>query len=236
MSPRSARTAHAAASIAYTLQAAALWGVLAVTGALSPLAVVATFGGEALNETVTISTVDLGWALVTVLLGGAATHALAAAWSGRRPGQMPDGVSGLTLTAGWSQGSAIVVFLVAQLNGIAELTSLVPLYAITAAAVVLVGIDRGAETTWRRPGAWAAAVGIVPWGVIAFAQIGATLTTDGPTLGVRIVTLVALAAATVGWVIGWRRHPSPRTADLVTMTVAVSLVVWSSVVLVTFGA
>ena len=128
-----------------------------------------------------------------------------------------------------------MVFLVAQLNGIVELTSLVPLYAITATAVILVGNDRGGEATWRRPGAWAAAVGIVPWGVIAFAQIGATLTTGGPSPGVRIVTLAALAVATVGWAIGWRRHPAPRTADLVAMTVAVALVVWSIVVLVILG-
>ena len=232
MSPSPLRAANGAASIAYALQAVALWGVLVVTGAVSPLPVATTFRADALSETVTISTVDLGWALVTVLLGGAVTHAVAAVRSGKRPQKSPDATSGPALVAGWSQGSAIVVFLIAQLNGIVELTSLVPLYAITATAVVLVGIDRGGESTWRRPGAWAAAVGIVPWGVIAFAQIGATLTTAGPPLGVRVVTLLALAAATVGWVIAWRRHPAPRTAELVTMTVGVSIVVWSIVVLV----
>jgi hypothetical protein len=236
MSSLSMRTANAAASIAYALQALALWGILVVTGAQSPLPVVAGFRAADLSDAVTISTVDLGWALVTVLLGGAVTHAVVAARSAGRLARDPDAGHPLTLVAGWSQGSAIVVFLVAQLNGIVELTSLVPLYAITATAVVLVGIDRGGQATWRRPGAWAAAVGIVPWGVIAFAQIGATLTLGGPSLGVRVVTLIALATATAGWVIGWRRHPAPRVADLVAMTVAVALTVWSIVVLVVLGA
>ena len=140
------------------------------------------------------------------------------------------------LAAGWSQGSAILVFLVAQLNGIVELSSLVPLFAITAAAVALVAIDSGRETLWRRPGAWAAAVGIVPWGVIAFAQIGAGIAVGAPSAGVRIVTLVALAVAVIGWVIGWRGSRSPRVADVVAMTVAVSVLIWLAVALVVLGS
>lgn len=139
---------------------------------------------------------------------------------------MPGAATPVALIAGWSQGAAILVFLIAQLNGIAELTSLVPLYAISATAVVLVGIDRGEDSTWRRSGAWAAVFGIVPWGVIAFAQIGATLTTGAPALGVRVVTLLGLAVAICGWVLAWR-HRSPLPADVALMTAGVSVLVWA---------
>lgn len=233
------RTVSIAAAGVYALQAAALSIVLAVTGATTPLPVLAAFRGKADTASLAIASVDLGWALVTLAIGGAVTHALVAQRStstsqSRAEGPHRDAESNATrgrvlLVAGWSQGSAILVFLIAQLNGIAELTSLVPLYAITATAVVLVGIDRGAGSTWGRPGAWAAAVGIVPWGVIAFAQIGTGLTVGALPLSVRIVTLMALAVAICGWVLGWRRRGLIRVSDVVTMTVAVSVLVWAIV-------
>lgn len=220
------RSADVAAGVAYAAQAAALAIVLLVTGAARPLPVIAVFRDGDDAASVAISSVDLGWALVALLAGGAVAHAASAVRAAR-----PDAASAaspVALIAGWSQGAAILVFLIAQLNGIAELTSLVPLYAITATAVVLVGLDDGrAASTWRRSGAWAAVVGIVPWGVIAFAQIGATLTTGAPALGVRVVTLVGLAVAICGWVIAWRRRGSPRRADIAVMTAGVSALAWA---------
>lgn len=233
------RVPAAVAAVAYLVQAAVLTVLLIVTAARAPLPVIATFSSDARTVVASIASVDLGWALVAVLAGGAVTHALVAA-SPRaavapRPIAEPDDGASLTrprvmLVAGWSQGAAILVFLVARLNGIAEVSSLVPMYAIAATAVVLVGIDTGRATTWRRPGAWAAVVGIVPWGVIAFAQIGAGIAVGVPGLGVRIVTLLALAVAIYGWIITWRRPASIRTADVIAMTVGVSLVLWVTAV------
>jgi hypothetical protein len=221
------RSADVAAGVAYAAQAAVLAIALLLTGAAHPLPVVAVFRDGADAASVSISTVDLGWALVALLAGGALAHA-ASAVRASSPDAAPGAAARVALIAGWSQGAAILVFLIAQLNGIAEVTSLVPLYAITATAVILVGLDDGrAESTWRRQGAWAAVVGIVPWGVIAFAQIGATFTTGGPPLGVRVVTLLGLAVAICGWVIAWRRRGAPLVADVAAMTAGVSVLVWA---------
>ena len=143
----------------------------------------------------------------------------------------------MLLSAGWSQGARILVFLVAQLNGISEVSSLVPLFAMTAVAASLMAIDPGPETsTWRRPAAWAAVLGIVPWGVIAVAQIGAGVAVRAPSAGVRVVTLLPLAVIAFGWLLGWRRRPDPPTSvDVVSMTVAVSAVVWALVALIAGG-
>lgn len=221
------RSTITAAGVAYAAQAAVLAIVLLVTVAAHPLPVAAVFRDGDAAASVAISSVDLGWALVALLAGGAVAHG-ASAVRASRPDAVPGAATPVALIAGWSQGAAILVFLIAQLNGIAELTSLVPLYAITATAVILVGLDDGrAESMWRRPGAWAAVVGIVPWGVIAFAQIGATLTIGGPPLGVRVVTLLGLAVAICGWVLARRRRGAPFVADVAAMTAGVSVLVWA---------
>jgi hypothetical protein len=109
----------------------------------------------------------------------------------------------------WSQASAIVLFLVAQLNGIAEVAALVPLYAITAGAALLLAIDRPARGL-RRPAAVAAIVGIVPWGVVAFAQLGAGIATEPVPIAVRVLTLAMLSIAVIAWWVAWR-HPFAST-------------------------
>ena len=130
------------------------------------------------------------------------------------------------LAAGWSQGAGILVFLVARRNGIDEVSSLVPAFAIAAVAVLLQSIDPGpSSTTWRRPGAWAAAVGIVPWGVIGFTQIGAGIAGIAPPAGVRVLTLVALAVVVLGWWLGWRMRDG--RGAVAAMTVGVAAAAWS---------
>ena len=97
-----------------------------------------------------------------------------------------------------SQVSAITIFLVAQLNGITEVAALVPLYALTAAGTLfLVLHSRSGD---RLTYIFGAAVGIVPWGVIAFYQIAL-----GPSLLVRVITLAMLAVAISTWVAAYRK-------------------------------
>ena len=96
-----------------------------------------------------------------------------------------------------SQVSAITVFLVAQLNGISELAALVPLYALSSAGTLfLVLHSRSGD---RLTYVFGAAIGIVPWGVIAFYQIAL-----GPNLLVRVITLVMLAVAISTWAAAYR--------------------------------
>jgi hypothetical protein len=107
----------------------------------------------------------------------------------------------------YSQVGGVVAFLVAQLNGITEVTSLVPIYALGAGvALLLVLHDR--RTASGRAGlrafSYGAAIGVVPWGVIAFAQIGGTLAGVGVGPAVRIATVAALLGVTAVWVIVWR--------------------------------
>jgi hypothetical protein len=219
------------AAAAYAVEAVALAILLVATGSSAGAPVVAVLrAGDSAREIV-IATVEFGMALVAVLAGAAVVHAVAAGRT--RSG----GESGLDparrwLVAGWSQGAAILVFLVAQANGIHELTSLVPMYALASVAVVLSGIDRGDGPTWRRPGAWAAVAGIVPWGVIAFAQIGAGAAVGEVPLVVRVVTLAALALVILGWLFAWRRMPVTSGRALVTMTAGLSAVVWLAAALI----
>lgn len=107
----------------------------------------------------------------------------------------------------YSQAGGVVAFLVAQVNGISEVTSLVPIYALGAGvALLLVLHDR--RTATGRAGlpafSFGAAIGVVPWGVIAFAQIGGTVAGVGADALVRIVTVAALLGLAAVWVVVWR--------------------------------
>lgn len=107
----------------------------------------------------------------------------------------------------YSQAGGIVAFLVAQLNGITEVSSLVPIYALGAGVALLLTLhDR--RTSSGRAGLWAfscgAAMGVVPWGVIAFAQIGGGVAGVGVGAPVRIATVAALVGLAAVWVVVWR--------------------------------
>ncbi|MFB2554913.1 hypothetical protein [Herbiconiux liangxiaofengii] len=241
MAATTMRTATGWLSLVYSAQAVVLAGVLLGTQRVVALPIDAGFVDGARAVTTSLGAVDLGWALVAILIGGAATHALAAAKAG--PGEQPRtenpgmeragvGRASALVVAGWSQGLGIVVFLVAQLNGISNPVALVPLFALSAGCVCLLGIDDGTAPRWRRPAAWAAVIGIVPWGVVALAQIGATITLGAPSSGVRIVTIAALVLAAVSWSIGWRRPHAARAADVAVMAAVLSVVVWAIVAFV----
>jgi hypothetical protein len=123
-----------------------------------------------------------------------------------------------------SQVAGIAVFLVAQLNGITEVTALVPLYALASGATLVLAImvrDRAEGQTGRRPFGIGAAVGIVPWGVIAFQQIGSLMAGAGPDATVRVLTLVVLALSAGQWAAVWRG--ADRAAALLSGATIVAL-------------
>jgi hypothetical protein len=106
-----------------------------------------------------------------------------------------------------SQVAGVTVFLVAQLNGITAVTSLVPLYTIAAGSTLFLLLseqDREAGGSGRRPFILGSAVGIVPWGVIAFQQVGSIIAGSPPDPLVRVVTIAVLLVAAAQWVASWR--------------------------------
>jgi hypothetical protein len=110
----------------------------------------------------------------------------------------------------WSFTLPITVFLVAQLNGIAEVPALVLVYAVTAGAVLIAALQEAMPAGRPLALMLAAALGIVPWGVIAFVQIGAGLAGHPPSGAVRVLTLLMLAAAAGFLVLVWREQSRVR--------------------------
>ena len=142
----------------------------------------------------------------------------------------------------YSQIGGVAAFLVAQLNGITEVTSLVPIYALGAGvALLLVLHDRRIAS--GRAGMWAfsfgAAIGVVPWGVIAFAQIGGTLAGVGASILVRVVTVAALLGLVAVWIVVWAfgrgergRGIAAREERMLSLTVPLAALVLAVFVLV----
>jgi len=121
----------------------------------------------------------------------------------------------------FSLTSSITVFLVAQLNGICDIGTLVLIYAATSAMtlfnVVAERMPAGAiDSRDSRVLAlsFGAAVGIVPWGIIAFTEIAASIVGEGPSAPVRVITLLMLAAAFVFAVTNWSDIRRPSDAKL----------------------
>ena len=171
------RALHALAGLVLATQAIVL-ALLNATGEPIRVTVTAGFlGGDMLTS------VDLSLATV-VLLGFAA---LCSAIGVRWPSPQLRWVE-------WSQVSAIIVFLVAQLNGIQDVAALVALYALTVgASLFLVLHETSTDSTWSF--VFGAAVAIVPWGVIALYQVGSIIAGNDPTPAVRVITLVMLVFA-----------------------------------------
>jgi len=178
MTPRTLSTLGAALPAAQAIVVALLLGG---TDAVQ-LPVTADFGGG-----IQLTAVNLGVAAVTLLVFSALCRAIDAV----RPSSVIRWVE-------WSQVSGVVVFLVAQLNGVTDVAALVALYAITGgSSLFLVLHERAAESTW--PFSFGAAVAIVPWGVIAFYQVGAIIVGGDPPLLVRVLTIALLLLAAAYW-------------------------------------
>ena len=175
---------RALSTIAATLLAAQAVVVVLLLSGTSPvlLPVTADFGGG-----IQLTAVNLGVAAVTLLVFSALCRAIDAV----RPSPVIRWIE-------WSQVSGVVVFLVAQFNGVTDVAALVALYAITAgSSLFLVLHERAADSTW--PFSFGAAVAIVPWGVIAFYQVGAIVVSGDPPLLVRVLTIALLLLASAYW-------------------------------------
>jgi hypothetical protein len=196
-----------------------LMGVQAVGALLAVLlgertvrAVTVTLDGQ---PTRTLSHVDLGIAMVVVLALTAVAWAMPARWSGA--------LDPLLTTP-------ITLFVIAQLNGIRDVGALVGVYALASAGVLFAVVQRRDERTTdgsRVALGLGSAVGIVPWGIVAFHQVGAGIV-GHPFPGiVVVVTLTALAAAIAEFVATWRRQ---LVAASVLRAAGFSLVAWLVVV------
>lgn len=225
------------------MQAVIVGVVITLTAMPATGEVTARLGGT----DVAVATVHAGWAAMVLLaFGGLVDAAVARIESLATRAR-------LVTWIGWSQLSGVAVFLIAQLNGITELTTLVALYALTAGAVMLLALDGAlvaprrddpnpahASNTptapqsirgLRRPAALAAVIGIVPWGLIAFAQIGGGVVGDPVRLGTRIVTLVVLALSIAVWFRGWFR-PADADAPGILPLLATTALAWGVVLAV----
>ena len=214
MNPRTLNT------LAATLLAAQAIAVVLLLSGTSPvlLPVTADFGGG-----IQLTAVNLGVAAVTLLVFSALCRAIDAV----RPSPVIRWVE-------WSQVSGIVVFLVAQLNGVTDVAALVALYAITAgSSLFLVLHERAADSTW--PFSFGAAVAIVPWGVIAFYQVGAIVARGDPPLLVRALTIALLLLASAYWYDARLARVKGRLiiaerAHTILTTLTVSVLAWAVVV------
>jgi hypothetical protein len=175
------RTLNIAAAVLLAAQAITVGILLSGTSPVL-LPVTADFGGG-----IQLTSVNLSVAAVTLLVFSALCRAIDAV----RPSPVIRWVE-------WSQVSGVVVFLVAQLNGVTDVAALVALYALTAgASLFLVLHETAAEPRW--PFSFGAAVAIVPWGVIAFYQVGAIVVGGDPPLLVRVLTVALLLLAGAYW-------------------------------------
>jgi hypothetical protein len=207
----------AGVAVGLVVLAAVLAVVAAVRGPM-PLPVVALLGGGL----VPIATME-GRAAVLVPL------VLVAVVAGvRASGRLPH-------ASLWAQLAAAPILLVgiARLNGVADAPALVLVYAATAGDVLL----RFAHTRSASPLPLrlAAGLGVVPWGVVAFAQVGGLLVGAPPPVAVRVLTVVVLAAAVLQYVVAYRRRDAPERSTQDLLLVAIPCALAALLVVATVG-
>lgn len=178
-----------------------------ITLTLTPPAIAPADGGMIIVVTPTPG-IRMGAAIATLLLFVAAMRLLLLVPAVRRRHATDAAADRHTWRwIEYSQLAGVGTFLVAQLNGITEVTSLVPIYALGAAGALFLIVHDHRAATGRFGGpafALGSAVAIVPWGVIAFAQITTLLAGVEVAASVRVVTLLALVASVSVWVVtGW---------------------------------
>ena len=164
-----------------------------------------------------VASLHVGWALVAAL---ALAAAALVATVRPRPGGRADTVERLAASVPWS----VVVFVVAVLDGVRDVGTLVLVYAATTvvqlAALVQDRLVQGQLVRGRTgasgagqearagsgllPLTVASGIGIVPWGVVALHQVGAGVVGSPPSGTVRVVTLVVLGCAIAAFVAEWR--------------------------------
>lgn len=122
--------------------------------------------------------------------------------------------------AGWrwlelSQTASITVVLVALLNGVSEAGVLVALYALAAGAVLLLWIQDRQTTPGPRglaPFSAGAAIGIVPWGVVALYQVTRLVVGEPVSDVVSAGTIALLLLAASSWSSAWWHRERRRSA------------------------
>ncbi len=203
----SRRAVNAAIAGVLAIQAAAVAAVLATRQPTS-LAVTADIGGG-----IQLASVSLGVAAVVLLVFSAVARVAAMVWA-----------NPWVRWVEWSQVSAVVVFLVAQLNGVQDVAALVALYALTAGASLFLVLH---ERFDRSTGAFScgAAVAIVPWGIIAFYQVGAIVLGDEPSFLTRVLTLAMLLLAAAYWFA--MRLAIAERAHTIIVAMTVSTLAWA---------
>lgn len=115
--------------------------------------------------------------------------------------------------------SSIIIFLVSQLNGISDIGTLVLGYAITGGMTLFTVVqERAAASTKDRmlPLWFGAAIGIVPWGVIAFSELAALLSEYPPSALVRVITLTMLAFSFAFFLSHWREQRQAHLTQTLT--------------------
>lgn len=122
--------------------------------------------------------------------------------------------------AGWrwlelSQTAGITVVLVALLNGAGEAGVLVALYALAAGAIVLLWLQDRQTAPGRAglgPFSAGAAIGIVPWGVIALYQVTRLVAGEPVSDLVSGGTIALLLLAAAQWFSVWWHRERSRAA------------------------
>ena len=188
------------------VQAVVLGIILAVTPARVVLPI--TLGLPGGRERIVLFAVDIGAAVIVLALLVAVSRLVTV-----MPTIFPrysSGVSSNRHTARWIEfvfSSSIIVFLVAQVNGISDIGTLVLSYAITSGMTLFSVLqERSVRSASGRmiPLWFAAAIGIVPWGVIAFHQVSALVVGQPPSALARVITLTMLAFAFAFFLSHWR--------------------------------
>ena len=212
------------AGILLLVQAVVLWIILG----LAPTRVVLpiTLGLPGIRDRIQLFAVDIGVGVIVLALLVAVSRLVVV-----MPTFFPHYASGVLSnrhSARWIEfvfSSSITLFLVAQLNGISDIGALVLSYAITSAMTLFSVLqERSIRSASGRmlPLWFGAAIGIVPWGVIAFQQVAALVLGQPPSALVRVITLTMLAFAFAFFASHWRdqRRRDQRRSDSLPSAVA----------------
>ena len=192
--------------ILLVVQAVVLGIILATTPARVVLPI--TLGLPGGRERIQLFAVDIGAGVIVLTLLVAVSRLVVV-----MPTVFPRYASGVLSnrhTARWIEfvfSSSITLFLVAQLNGISDIGTLVLGYAITSGMTLFsVLLERSVRPLSGRmlPLWFGAAIGIVPWGVIAFQQVSALVVGQPPSALARVITLTMLVFAFAFFVSHWR--------------------------------
>nr|WP_279535897.1 hypothetical protein [Microcella frigidaquae] len=156
-------------------------------------------------------------AMLSVLAVAGVVVAVAAfrAWRGTLTAQVASTLHWVAV----SQSLGITIVIVALLNGVDEAATIVALYALAAGSATLGWLsdraeraDTGRAHLW--PYAFLTALAIVPWGVVALVQVTGLVVGAPASAGVRVVTLVVLAATAAWAAAEWAvARPAGRAAQ-----------------------